>query len=145
MRSTHDHPSYPRSVNTFWCITSSRRKGPFFLVSSTHLVEREGYDSKAQYCVAVVLRRPGTRDSQSGRRIYLRLRFDEVDDASKRALNNVKNKDGNAPLFVRVIQMGSASLVDRSNTKANASHNEGTSKVELNDPVAFEPMARERS
>lgn len=109
------------------------------------MVEREGYDSKAQYCVAVVLRRPGTRDSQSGRRIYLRLRFDEVDDASKRALNNVKNKDGNAPLFVRVIQMGSASLVDRSNTKANASHNEGTSKVELNDPVAFEPMARERS
>jgi len=107
------------------------------------LVERESNDSKAQYRVTVVLRGPRARDRQSSRRIYPRLRLDEVNNSSKRALNNVKNEDGNAPLLMRVIQMGSTRLLDRSNTETNTSNDEGTSEVELNDPMAFEPMARE--
>ena len=78
----------------------------------THLVERDADEEDAERGVEVVL----DGAAQDGQKRDL----DEVNERAERDLEEVKNEDGDAPLFVRVVEVLTAHLVDGADAEGKA-------------------------
>jgi len=96
-----------------------------------HLPEGTANDEQAQTSMKVILRRAANPV----------LRLDEVNDATKGALDDIEYNKGQSPFLVIIAEVLFAFLLDDIDAQCESDGNKSTSERPLEDPVRGEPKA----